>query len=766
MLERTSSVRARAIVPVLTALTCATSTAGISAAEELQRGTEIHVTRAAGPIVVDGSLADPGWNGATRVDAWFETRPGENVAPKVRSIGYLTFDDRYLYAGFEFFDPDPGSIRAPYADRDDISSSIDYGGVVLDTRNDGRTGVLFLATPRGIQYDAVQDDASGTENSSPDFYWDSSGRITPEGWVLEMRIPYSSLRYSGGARQTWGIMLFRNYPREDRYQIFSTTLPRGVSCFICRENVLTGLEGLPAGDHYVVAPYLSAKEERTGLGGPGSPLGNRAREGTGGLDAKWIPNPDNALDLTVNPDFSQVESDVAKISANERFALFYPEKRPFFLEGMELFSTPIQAVYTRALTSPRWGVRGTGKGGDTAYMALVADDRGGGSVILPGPDSSSFAAQDFESRVGMARVRHDIGSSFVSFLLADREISGGGYNRVLGPDFQWRPNDADTVTGQLLLSFTETPNRPDLAPEWDGRKLNGGGLDAWWSHTTRRFDAAVEVKAFGEGFRADAGFVPQAGFREVYSEAGYTWYPTGLLSRVRAFAYVDPMWDNDGETLRRLYAAGVNAEGRWNSFAQLWVYADRWRVADVASGSLAFREIPKNQLRFLVQASPSRVFSQLYLEGAVGEEIDQDNARPAHGDTLTLGATIRPTDHLALRLDASRRAIDVRPVGGGRERRLFTAQVERLKATYTFNARCYLRVIGQYERTDSDPTLYLSTVEARTGSFAGSALIAYKLNWQSVVFLGYGDDRALDPDGRLYRTGRQLFLKLSYAFQS
>ncbi len=756
-------MRATFLVATSIVAACAVGAGSTLAAESL-RGPEIHITRAAGPITVDGDLSDPGWRGATRVDTWIETRPGDNVPAKVKSVGYLTYDDRYFYAGFEFYDPDPAKIRAPYADRDDISEAIDYGGIVLDTRNDGRTGVLFLATPRGVQYDAVQNDATGNEDSSPDFYWDSAGRITKDGWVLEIRIPFSSLRYTGSGPQTWGIMLFRNYPREFRYQIFSMPLPRGGNCFVCRANTLTGLVGLPSGDHLVVAPYFSAKREAVPRGDPGTPLVDGPTDVTGGVDAKWVPNPDQAFDATINPDFSQVESDVAQISANERFALLYPEKRPFFLEGTELFSTPIQAVYTRAITSPRWGVRATGKSGDTAYTALVADDRGGGSAILPGPDSSSFANQDFASRVGVVRVRRDIGDSFVSFLATDREISGGGSNRVFGPDFQWRPNATDTVTGQILFTTSRTPNRPDLAPQWDGRTLSGGGADVWWSHSTRHFDASAEVKAFGEGFRADAGFVPQVGFRESYAELGYSWLPTGFFSRVRVFALTDPMWDNDGGRLRNLIAGGVNIEGRWNSFAKVWVYADRWRVGPPGVDPATFREIPQTQLRVSVQASPSQVLSRISLDAVIGEQIDFANARPGRGATLTLALISRTTDHLALRLDASRRWIDVHPDGGA-EQRLFTAQVERLKATYTFTARSYARLIAQYMRTDSNPALYRDPVDARSGSLTGSALVAYKLNWQTVLFLGYGDERTLDPDGGFQRSGRQFFLKASYALQ-
>jgi hypothetical protein len=735
------------------------------AIEQSLRGAEIRIAAASGAIVVDGDLSDAGWRSATRVDTWYEVRPGDNIPPKVRSVGYLAYDRQFLYAGFEFFDPDPSKIRAPYGDRDNISSGIDFGGIILDTRNDGRTGIEFLATPRGIQYDAISDDTTGNENPSPDFYWDSAGRITKNGWILEIRIPFSSLRYAGSGPQTWGIMLFRNYPRDFRYQIFSMRLPRGSSCFVCRANVLTGLDHLPSADHVVVAPYVSAKQEAEPTGAPGTRLVAGPTEATGGLDAKWIPDPDHAFDVAINPDFSQIESDVAKISANERFALNYPEKRPFFLEGAELFSTPVQAVYSRAITSPRWGVRATGKLDSTAYTVLVADDRGGGSAILPGPYFSSFADQDFASRVGVARVRHDFGRSFVSLLLTDREIEGSGYNRLVGPDFQWRPNDTDTVTGQVLASVSETPNRSELAAEWDGRRITGGAADVWWAHQTSTWDLSAELKAFGEGFRADAGFVPQVGFRESYGEVGYTWHPTGFLSQVRVFALTDPMWDSEGRRLRDLVAAGVTLNGRWNLYAKLWLYGDRWRVGRQGDESATFRMIPQTQFRFVVEANPSQLLSDIYLEGIVGEQIDFANARPGRGDSLILSAALQPTGHLALAVDASRRWVDVRPDEGSSSRRLFTAQVERLKATYTFNSRLYARLIGQYDRTDSDPTLFRDPVDARTGSFAGSALLAYKLNWQTVVFLGYGDDRTLDDSGRLQRSGRQFFLKTAYAFQ-
>ncbi len=730
--------------------------AGSAAGEE---PPEIRILRAAGSIVVDGDLSDPGWQRATRVDTFYETNPGDNVPPKARTVAHLAYDDRFFYAAFEFFDPDPSKIRAPYGDRDDVASYTDYGGVILDTRNDHRTGLLLLANPRGIQYDAITDDTTGNEDNSPDFYWDSAAKITKEGWVLEMRVPFSSLRYPRGDKQTWGILLYRNYPREFRYQMFSAKLPRGGNCFICRSNHMTGLENLPPSGHLVVAPYVTAKEDAVPRGDLGSSLVNKPIRGNGGVDGKWTPNENNAIDATLNPDFSQVESDVAQIAVNQRFALFYPEKRPFFLEGLELFSSPIQAVYTRSITSPRWGIRATGKFDSNQYTAFIAEDRGGGSVILPGPNGSSFANQDFSSFVAMGRLRHDFGKSFASFLGTDREVSGGGHNRVFGPDFQWRAGDHDTVTGQLLLSNTLTPDKPELAAEWTGRKLDSHAADVWYAHNTRHWDWYTEYRDFGDGFRADDGFVPQVGYRENYGEAGFTVRPEKFpISRLRTFLQADYQADTGGHLISRSISPGFGMDGMWNSFTRLRYAYDR-----VRSGTTTF---PRRQLVYQFQISPPRAISQLVLQGTVGEQIDFDNHRAGTGADINLQATLRPTNHLRIDAVAARSFVNVDPGdGGGSRRRLFTADIGRLKATYTFTARAFLRVIGQLVETRRDPSLYTFSVTPKDSIFTGSALFAYKINWQTVMFLGYGDNRVLLEDDHYAKVGHQFFLKLSYALQ-
>jgi hypothetical protein len=720
-------------------------------------GPTLTIKRVTAPIVIDGDLSDPGWQGVEPITTWFETNVGDNVEPQVKNVGYLAYDDQYFYAGFNFEDPHPGTVRAPLGDHDAVPGSTDYAGVIVDSHKDGKTAQMFLANPGGVQYDAVTSDATG-EDSSPDFFWDATGRITATGWTLEIRIPFSSLRYSNQAEPTWGILLYRNYPRDRRYQFFSARLPRDVNCFICNSSKLVGLANLPHGSHLVAAPFTTAQQNGAPANGLGTPL-ELDSKAQAGLDLKWSPISNAAIDGTVNPDFSQVESDAAQIVANERFALFFPEKRPFFLEGIDLLATPIQAVYTRTVTSPRMGLRTTGKLGSTAYTALVTHDRGGGLAILPGPQGSDFALQDFQSDVGIVRLRHDLGHSFVSVLATGREIQHGGHNLVVGPDFQWRPRASDAFTGQALWSQSKTPDRTDLAPEWDGRELSDHAMQLSWSHNTQHVDGYAQGQDFGRDFRPDEGFVPQVGYREIYGETGYTIRPKDtFFSRVRMFTVDWYDAQPDGKSLFERVSVGAGMDGRWNSFLRVELNRDQTRVGD--------EWLERFRPRLLIQASPGRVVNSLILDSYFGQEIDFANAREGTGATINGTLVVRPDDHLELRGNAGVRWLDVHLPSGG-SARLFTAQVSRLRTTYAFSSRAFVRLIGQYVQTTYDPALYApGAVDRKQADFSSSALFAYKLNWQTVVYAGYGDVRTFDPAvERLQSNGMQIFAKLSYALQ-
>jgi hypothetical protein len=721
-------------------------------------GQPLSVPRAAGKITIDGKLDDPAWQQAAVLDTFYEVYPGDNAEPKAKTVVYLTYDEHDFYIGIHAFDPEPEKIRAPFVERDNIIGTDDNVAVFLDTRNDRRSAVELRVNPRGNQADGIYNDGSGNEDFSPDFFYDTAGQLTADGWTAEMRIPLSSLRYPKLAENRWGILVWRNYPREQRYAFHSSPLHRGNNCLICTSREITGLTGLPGGGHFVGAPYVTGQRLGEPEAGLGSPLRDQDPKADGGIDIKWTPTASNALDATINPDFSQVESDVGQLAVNNQFAIFFPEKRPFFLESLDLFDTPIQAVYTRTITDPRWGLRDTGKVGATTYTVLLAEDEGGGSVIIPGSTGNDFAPQEFSSNVLVGSLRRDFGASSLGLLVTARENDGGGYNRVAGPNFLWRRSETDQMTGQLLVSDTETPNRPDLYPTWDGRQLTSHAGNLEWLHTGRDWTWRATVQDFGEDFRADEGFVPQVGFRSGRYAIYRNYYPSkGLFRRVQPYVITRYIESPEGELIQRQTIPGIQTQGQRNMAAGFDVRVkEQLRVGN--------QILERSIAEYYFQFDPSRRVSRVGVSGFLGDSIDFANGRVGQGGDLALFGTLKPTDHLALDLNADRQWLDVN-AGGGRKGRLFTAQIERLKATYNFTARSFLRVIGEYLDVDRDPSLYTFAVPAHSGSFAGSALFAYQLNWQTVLFLGYGDDRLQDRFGDLERADRLLFLKISYAFQ-
>jgi len=266
-------------------------------------GETFHISRATGAIKIDGTLSDEGWQEVTPLTTWYEVNPGDNTPPPMRNVGRITYDEKFLYAAFEFDDPNPRAIRAPYSDRDDSGGGFyDFGGIFIDAGDSGHTAKLFIVTPRNIQADSIMDDASG-EDSSPDFFWESATKINDHGWTLEMRIPFSSLRYKNSDPQTWAIMLYRNYPRDRNYQFLSARVPRGFNCLVCHANTLEGLQRLPAGGHFVAAPYISSGSSAHPAAGLGSALTSDPIQQHVGVDVKYTPNSDTAVDLTIKPDF-------------------------------------------------------------------------------------------------------------------------------------------------------------------------------------------------------------------------------------------------------------------------------------------------------------------------------------------------------------------------------------------------------------------------------------------------------------------------------
>jgi hypothetical protein len=323
---------------------------------------------------------------------------------------------------------------------------------------------------------------------------------------------------------------------------------------------------------------------------------------------------------------------------------------------------------------------------------------------------------------------------------------------VLGPDFQWISGDHDQVVGQLLLSSTQTPDRPELAPEWTGQSFGSRAIYATWNHSSYHWNWSATYRDLGEGFRAEDGFVPQVGIREGTANVNYVLYTGGLFSRVIPLVLVDSVAESNGRVVTKVVAPGIALQGRAGMQGEI-----DYNAVDLERAGP--RLLHNERWHLFLRVSPPGPVSSVSLDGHVGRSIDFIDFRGGHGADFTLSATARPTRHLQLDADVSAQWL----YDSGR--RLFQAQVERVKTTYVFNSTTFIRAIGQYVRTDFDPSLYSTPVPRTTGTFDASALFGYQLNWQSVLYLGYGDSRALDERGSLQRSGREFFLKVSYAFQ-
>ncbi|HSL83589.1 MAG TPA: DUF5916 domain-containing protein [Thermoanaerobaculia bacterium] len=708
------------------------------------------VRRADGEIAVDGRLDEAAWAGAHTFTLDYETYPGDNVPPPVRTEMWIAYDLENLYVGVRAHDPEPEKIRARLRDRD-AAFQDDFVGVVLDTFNDERRAFEFFVNPLGVQMDLLQNDVTGAEDASWDALWSSAGRVTEGGYEVEMAIPFSSLRFPRtSGPQTWGIDAVRVWPRDQRRRIGLNELPRGRNCYLCHGAKLTGFSGITPGRNLEIAPTLTATDVAA-RGGAGQRF-----EGSGdqelGLTARWGVTPATTVGATLNPDFSQVEADAAQLAVNTQFALFFPEKRPFFLEGADFFDTKIGAVYTRNIADPDWGAKVTGKSGKSAYGLIVAEDART-NLLIPGSQSSELAFLEEENLSTVLRYRRDLsGSSSVGGLLTSRE--GDGYhNRLAGIDYLLRWNEGDAFRVEVLGSQTEYPDPIRAAHGQPEGSLEGTAARVAYQHQTQEWMGYLLYNDVSADFRADLGFVPRAGFRTGFGMVERYWYADPGERRWSRFTLgAETTWtyDEAGEPLQNQVAPYVRVNGPRQSFLNLYLgYGPSWfngreldRTFVVAYGE--------------VQATPSVYLS---LESRVGEEIDFDNARQGEIVRLVPRARFDLGRHLRLSLSHNHESLDV---AGGR---LYTANLTDVRASYQVNVRTFVRLVTQYFDLERDPALYTFPTEEHASSLFNQLLFSYKVNPQTVVFLGYsdnyqGDERAID---RLPQTNRTLFLKLGYA---
>lgn len=708
------------------------------------------LTAATSTIAVDGVLDESAWKEARKISLPFEWEPGDNVAPVVETEAFVTFDKDRLYIAFVAHDPEPRKIRAHLADRDTAFQD-DTVGFFLDPFNDERRGFQFRVNALGVQMDATNSDVDGDEDWSWDAIWDSAGKVTDAGYVVEVALPFSSLRFPRtSSAQTWGFTAMRDYPRSIRHRMRSSPTDRKKSCLVCQFDKISGLSGMEPGRNIEVTPTLTAGRTDSRDAFPRGPFRSGDFDPDPGLSVRWSVRPNVALNLAVNPDFSQVEADVAQLDINTRFALFYPEKRPFFQEGADFFSTPISAVFTRTVADPSWGTKVTGKEGRHAFGVFAARDTIT-NILIPGYLGSSSESLDTPSTNAVFRYRADVAEgSNIGVLMTLRD--GRGYsNRVGGVDGSIRLSSSDTLRFQALRTSTEYP--ASLAHENDqpiGSFSGNGGFLAY-QRETRSWFWQVRGSVSDPEFRADSGFESRVGlrsatggaFRNVWASKK-TWY-----TRLGFGAFIDYVEDSKGARAER----GMDFPIEYSGPKQLSLNYNPAPNREFFAGK-TFNNVRHN---FGAQIRPSGTLT-LRLNGTIGGSIDFANARNGRVRRFGPGVEFNLGRHLSGSLSNSYQRMTV---DAGR---LFTANLAELRTLYHFNARTFVRVILQHTSIDRNAALYSSRVDSKTRRLFTQALFSYKLNPQTVVLAGYSDNARGNEAFDLTRSDRTFFVKLGYAW--
>jgi len=711
---------------------------------------------AAGAIRLDGLLDDPGWRGTAEIPLEWEWTPGDNTTPPVRSVCRITYDANSLYIGCRAFDPHPAEIRARYFSRDDIERLIldDHFNIVVDPFSDQRRGFEFRVSALGGQADALLSTAEGFEDWSWDAIWASAGRIDDLGYTVEIAIPFKSLRFPRAAGvQTWGFILERSYPRSVRHRIQSAPRDRNNTCLLCEANKVTGFTGNAPGRNIEFDPAFTATRTdlRTQL--PDGPLASGDVNPSFGLDFRWGISPNLTLNATGNPDFSQVEADVAQLDVNTRFALFFPEKRPFFLEGADLFTTPIQAVFTRTVADPDAGLKLSGKVGSSSASALgVFAARDATTNLLFPSNQGSFSsslAQEAYSTVG--RFRRDFGrSSFVGGLYTGR--FGDGYaNQVAGVDLFHQFDPSTSLRLQYLGSRTKYPDSTAQAAGQPLQSFSGGAASLELNRTTADWLVDLTYGDLSPGFRADVGFVPRVDTRHVGGTLVRTWRRgSGWFTQILVGTSYDRTWDHAGDLTDESASLFVNYSGPLQSLVTFSPGHARTRFA----GTLF--DLNAAEVTLTLQPGGAVVLGG---SGTMGQVIDFTNVR--RSSQVSVGPSLRLSLGRGLGVDVSHLYQRMAHEGD----RVFTANLFQARLIYNLNVRTFVRAILQYRSVDRNVGAYSVPVSAFDEGFFGQFLFSYKVNPQTVLFIGYSDNQAGTRSFDLTRTNRTFFAKMGYALR-
>lgn len=684
-----------------------------------------------------------------KITEFWQIDPGDGDPASQPTTAYLSYDDKNLYVAFICID-DPSKIRAQITRRDALFSD-DRVNVSLDTFHDHRRNYGFDANPYGIQMDGIN--TEGMDDFNFDTLWYSEGKITETGYTVFMTIPFKSLRFRNAPQQTWGVLLNRVIQRKNEFVNWPYVTWRKMPSWAGQFAHLEGIEDISPSSNLQLIPYgLFSRARNLNPMAPGWNYGTE-NHAQAGLDAKMVLRDSLTLDMTLNPDFSQVESDSPQVTVNQRYEVFFPEKRPFFIENADYFQTPENLFFSRRMMDPQFGARLTGKLGRWGIGVLAGDDQAPGEAL---PEGNRYHGD--RAAIGVFRLYRELGAESRLGMMATSRDFGSSSNRVFSVDTRLKLGTNWAFNGQWMGSKTR---------ELDGSHHDGTAAILKLSRSGRNFTTSGYYQDRSAGFDTKLGYIQRTDIRETGYDVGYSWHPeqSSLVS----------------------YGPNLSTSVTWDHKGTLtdWKINPSFTFNLIRNTRVSFRRIESFErfegIDFRKSRTGATISSEflrwLHLSGEV-ETGDRVNYYPAAGlvpfqgrsfegsgsVTLQPSARIRLDEtYLYTRLSTDRGSTSV-----------FNNHIVRSKINYQFNRELSLRAIVDYNAILPNSSLVFLD---RTKQLGLDFLFTYMLHPGTALHVGYTDlyeNLRLDPHVSPYlqrsgfpdaSTGRQVFVKLSYLFR-
>jgi len=701
--------------------------------------------------------SDQSPHGMARVDRFTQRWPSDGQPERMPTVAYLGYTDEGLHVVFQAFDPDPPALRAHLMRREDVFAvNDDAVELRLDTFGDHQQSYYFVANPLGVQLDASWPEVGGQYDESFDAVWHTTGQRTDRGFVVIMTIPFKSLRFPPGDQQSWGFYLGRWIPRTGEWSFWPRISDREQS-FLAQMARLEGVRGVSRGRGVQLVPYGSTRaftSADTRRGVVRDRLDPRA-----GLDAKLLLSNALVLDVAANPDFSQVESDAPQVTTNQRFEVFFPEKRPFFLENAGFMQTPVNLFFTRRLADPNLGIKLTGKVGPWQIGALAADDDAPGARV-----AESDAAFGSRAWAGVVRGRRSLFSQSSVGVFTSLRTFAGRENTVAGVDGRFRFARVWTLDSQLARSVVSGTTEPSRS---------GSAYTVTLARNGRTINSRTQVDGRSPGFVSDLGFVPRVDLHQVTQVLGYTRRPAKALNDWGPRLTVERIWAHDGRALDVRVQPSLSFNFKRATTASVSIDESTTTLRPGDAPNLPAPLALRTGTRTVNVSSSPRPYFSASARVSRGDAINFAPAgtlAPFAGAQASIRASLGLRPLTPLRIDNTWLRTALRTRLG--DQAVFTTTIVRSQWAWQFTREWSLRMIGQFDDTRANPAL--TTVAARRNVNV-DVLLTRLINPSSAIYAGYNgnaQNRVLieqaergfrfAPSDAVVRDSWQVFVKWSH----